>query len=431
MITAPTITATVKDINSATIALTGDEFTLVRYRSTARATMTPTAYNGATIQKDLSIIKNSGETIRGTYTHDFTYVTDNVFRFSVEDSNGSYRQEIKQPDLIPYIELTCEMSNSRPDANGDMRLSCTGDYYNNTFGAVSNTLTVKYQYAKDGGSYSSLESMTVTKSGNSYSAYADLTGLDYQASYTFRIQAEDKLTITSTSEAGMRTLPLFHWSYNDFVFEVPVKFNAGFPDINNDLTVYGNLRLKKDDESYGSYLRFGDNSYCYIAEKNDDEMTLKADVIDLQAEELKFNGENVALPEYGLWTPELSSDAVNYYSTRHGWYSRAGYVVTVGFYIKARCYSDYEDTDITIEGLPFMPEYSASGGGICSGAYIPAGLSFQGYVAEDSAYEITVRVQDCDRENDENIGTSASGCRYPVDGGTITLSGTITYVTLD
>ena len=432
MSTAPTILAVVKDVNPYTIALTGNEFKLIRYRSTARATMEATAYGGAQIIEDSQMIKHGGQTAYGT-TYDFNNVVNGVFRFSVEDSNGSYRQEIKDVDLIPYIELTCEMSNSKPDADGSMRLSCTGDYFNGSFGEKSNTLTVKYRYSKNNGTSSSWRNMTVSINGNRYSAYADLSGLDYTASYTFAIQAEDELTITSSSEEGVRSLPVFHWGADDFVFEVPVTFNAGaeglaLSEIEDDLTIRGNLRLQGDGSDFGNKLNFGDGNYCYIAEETDDDLTLNADTINFVADQLQMNGENVYLPEYGMWTPELDSNALNYYNTHHGWYSRAGYVVTVGFYLKANCYSGYEDDDIIITGLPFKPSYSASGGGICSGVHVPSGFTFQCFVAEEDEYEITVRVQKCDQDYDGDLSTSASGCGYPEEGGSITLSGTITYM---
>lgn len=432
MATNPSILTAVEDVNSTTIALTGNKRTLIRYRSDALATMDVTAYGGASVNLDMCIIRNGSETGYGT-SYTFNSVKANYFRFSAEDSNGNVGTATRTVDMIPYVELTCEMSNNRPDTDGNMTVECSGDYYNGSFGAKSNTLSVKYCYSKDGGSFSSWRSMTVSTSGNSYTAYANLSGLDYQASYSFKIQAEDELTITSNSESGVSSLPVFHWGESDFVFEVPVTFNAGteglaLSEIEDDLTIRGNLRLQGDGSDYGNKLNFGDGNYCYIAEETDDDLTLNAATINFVADQLQMNGENVYLPEYGMWTPELDSNALNYYNTHHGWYSRVGYVVTVGFYLKADCNSGYEDDDIIITGLPFKPSYSASGGGICSGVHVPSGFTFQCFVAEEDEYEITVRVQKCDQDYDGDLSTSASGCSYPEEGGSITLSGTITYM---
>lgn len=432
MATNPSILTAVEDVNSTTIALTGNKRTLIRYRSNAYASMDITAYGGASINEDMCIIRNGSNTVYGR-AGTFNNVENATFRFSAEDSNGNIGTATRTVDMIPYVELTCYMENNKPDTDGNMTVECSGDYYNGSFGARSNTLSVSYRYSKNGGSFGSWRSMTVSRSGNSYTAYANLSGLDYQASYSFEIQAEDELTITSSSAAGVSSLPVFHWSKEDFVFEVPVTFNGGVEGLDNsnvdgDMTVTGNLRLQGDGETYGNRLLFGDEEYCYIGEETDDSMTLHAgNKIIFDADSYECTGA-YDIPQYGLWTPELDDSAVNYYSTRRGWYSRVGYVVTVGFYIKASCSSGYEDDDVVISGLPFTPSYSASGGGICSGAFIPSGRTFQCFVAEDGTYEITVRVQECDREYDENLGTSASGCGYPETGGTLTLSGTITYM---
>ena len=101
--------------------------------------------------------------------------------------------------------------------------------------------------------------------------------------------------------------------------------------------------------------------------------------------------------------------------------------MTVGFYIKATCNSGWNSTEITISGLPYTPMYTASGGGMCSGAYVNSGWNFQCFVAETSGI-ITTRVQSCNHTASINLSTSASGCFYCLNGGEITLSGTINFI---
>ena len=200
---------------------------------------------------------------------------------------------------------------------------------------------------------------------------------------------------------------------------MPVEFAS---NVNTE----GNLYLK-----YGNHLYFNDAEDSYIGEENVGELTLSADKIKINAVNGLFvNNKIYSPPLQGTWSPALSSGAVSYYTKCSGWYMRVGNVVTVGFYIIANCNSGYEGNAIVISGLPYAPYSSASGGGICSGAYVAGGYTFQCFAAEEDANNITVRVQECDRQNDANISTSASGCCYPKDGGTITLSGTITYQTI-
>ena len=78
--------------------------------------------------------------------------------------------------------------------------------------------------------------------------------------------------------------------------------------------------------------------------------------------------------------------------------------------------------------MPYTPKYQASGGGICSRAYISGGYTFQCFVAETNGV-ISLRTQGCGHTEAGNLSTSASDCKYPYNGGELTLSGTITYIT--
>jgi len=408
----PTITYSIIDTNPTTVGLTGDSSVLIRHFSNAKATMYPVAYDGASIDLDMCIIRNGNETGYGT-EHTFNNVSDKYFVFSTEDSNGRMVTEQGAATMVDYVKLTCYVLESKPDASGNAFLSCWGGFFNGSFGARSNTLSVSYRYRLNGGSWSSYTGMSVETAGNMYTATATLTGLDYEKAYDFEFIATDALMTANAAVSGVRSVPVFHWGENDFVVEVPATFNG-------DAQVKGDLRLKGDG-NFGNYLRFGDGSYCYIAELTDDEMTIKADAINLDTSNFKVNGQSVA--EYGTWTPSI--DAASYYTAQRGWYNKVGNIVTVGFYIKATCYSGWSNTDVCISGLPYTPVYAAAGGGVCSGALMVAAQNFQCFMAETNG-TITTRVQACDNTIDQELITSASGCKYPP--GALTLGGTITYM---
>lgn len=71
--------------------------------------------------------------------------------------------------------------------------------------------------------------------------------------------------------------------------KIPYSYISGTPTIPstsnflsiNGGTINGDLRLQRTGENYGTYLRFGDSNYAYIAEINDDELTIKATEIHL------------------------------------------------------------------------------------------------------------------------------------------------------
>ena len=361
----PIVTASVVDTNATTVALTGNSGKLIRYFSNAKATMSAEAQKGATIDENFYIIRNGEQTGYGT-THTFNNVESNVFTFSAEDDRGNPgTAEVTLP-MVEYTKLTCNISDNKPDGDGDMLVSCTGNFFNGSFGAVSNTITAQYRYKVSGGTWSGWSSMTVTTSGNSYYASANLSGLNYQQTYVFQTKAIDELDEMPSRAVTVKGFPMFHWGEDDFVFEVPVTFNAGV--------------------------------------------------------------EGIPQAEQGTWLPWLNSSAVSSYTSQFGWYMKIDRVVTVGFFIKATCNSGYNSTAIAISGLPFTPFSSAAGCGMCSGVYISAGFAFQCFVAESSG-NITTRVQACNNTTASNLSTSASGCFYRSGGGEITLSGTITYYT--
>ena len=432
----PIITASVVDIHRGAISLTGDEHKLIRYYSIAEARMSATAQKGATIDANSYIIRNGSNTADGNLCT-FENVESNEFAFYAKDSRGNPGSAFLTPTMIDYIKPTCIISNNKPDADGDMVVSCSGNFFNGSFGAATNDITVAYRYKVYGGSYSSWTGMaSVTKNGNWYTASASLTGLDYQKTYVFQTRVTDTISQTQSVEWTTKSMPGFHWGANDFVFEVPVTFKQGTTGAtaeNNDthegdFHITGNLRLKGDG-NYGNALLFGDGVNCYISEPENNVLYVKAKRIDFDTNAAYFYGNDEPLPvvEKGIWTPSLNTAAVSSYSTQYGWYSKVGQTVSAGFYIKANCISGYDNMGITIYGLPFTPLHPAAGGGMCSGAYVNSGWNFQCFVAGTDGY-ITTRVQNCNNTTAANLSTSASGCFYRSGGGEMTLSGTITFM---
>jgi hypothetical protein len=123
-----------------------------------------------------------------------------------------------------------------PDTAGNMAVMVTGNYFNGSFGAKSNSLSVYYRYKTVGGSYSSWTAMTVTKSGNTYSATVNITGLDYKTAYVFQAYAKDELATFYSAEKTVKATPVFDWGESDFKFNVPVTM-AGYTDTPEAITI--------------------------------------------------------------------------------------------------------------------------------------------------------------------------------------------------
>ena len=486
----------IKDTNSITKALTGDDSKLIRYVSTAKVEIGAKGRNYATIARQK--VKN-GTAYHEEYTNDlvtisFGNVPNGLFSFELEDSRGYISKPGRDlgaaGNFIYYFYPTCSIGNDKPDTHGNLTVKCKGSWFNSSFGAVDNSITVQYRYKPVSAEWTNTESewrsMTVTISGNSYEATASfaIPDFDYRAGYVYEARVKDKISTTYSTEYEVKSAAIFSWSDQDFEFNVPVKFNAGtegvtgggevgdlsdyalktdiptvLPNpyaitingqtydgtravtvdvegafaeggtIDGDLTITGDLRLKGSG-NYGNTIYFGDGSYATLSEPSDDTLTFKATTINLNGK-VFVNGNDIGAGgsgTSGTWTPSLSSSAISSYTVRQGWYQKVGNVVTLGFNIKATCNSGYNTTSISISGLPVTPRYDASGGGICSGAYVSAGFNFECWVASTGG-TITGRVQSCNNTSAANLSTSASGLFYNSSGGEITLGGTICYIT--
>ena len=215
----PSVSGTVVSTDALSKTLTGGTSKLIRYVSTARATITATAKNSATISK---------RTVNGqslTTTKDFAKVETGSFVFAATDSRGYFNSATKTASIIQYVPLTLTPTVTRLTPTGDkVKVSVKGNYRTGNFGAVSNTLTLSVQYKKDGGTFGTATAISnPTISGTSYSGSVQVPGIDYQESYVFRVVAKDKVKTITIDVPLSQGIPVFEWGKSDFQFNVPVK----------------------------------------------------------------------------------------------------------------------------------------------------------------------------------------------------------------
>lgn len=226
---APTVSGTVVDTNTTTIALTGDSSTLVRYKSNAQCTISATANNSATIS---SKTINGAAPASGDVTT-YSGVSTDTFTFVATDSRGYSSSATVGKTLIAYIQLTCNPTIYRvTPTGGEVRMDVSGAYYRGSFGLYSNTLTLRVRYklatSSTWGDWTTITSLT--NGTNSYSKTGAVLGtsFDYRYAYDFQVQAYDGAndtvlsTVTKTVEL-QRGIPIFDWGENDFNFHVPIK----------------------------------------------------------------------------------------------------------------------------------------------------------------------------------------------------------------
>ena len=204
----PQLVATVRDENPTTLALTGDENTLIRFHSQVRCSLTATGRKGAWI------VETAINGQSGTEQY-ITAPESGLFTFSATDSRGLTRQETVQKNLLPYIRLTCTASLKRKDpVSGEAVLTLSGNCFNGSLGVVPNPLQITCS-AADG----PLQP-TLTETG--YHLTATLHGLDYQQDHTVTVTVADALEQVSVQLQLSKGLPVFDWGARDFAFHVPV-----------------------------------------------------------------------------------------------------------------------------------------------------------------------------------------------------------------
>ena len=255
---APAVTGTVADTNTVTKSLTGNSQVMVRYFSNALCTISAQGKNSATITE-----KKIGETVVTGTTRTISGIEVNGVTFSATDSRGFTTRVSKTFSLVPYVKLTANGTVKRDTPTGSTgKLTLQGNYFNASFGAQSNTLTVQYRLQPEDEAYGDWKMITVTLDGNTYRAAVSLTELDYRKAYGVQVQATDKLMTTTADLTLLPGTPVFDWGKSNFRFNVPVNFNSdnSTPALNLSLAnnALGGVMLFNTSKRLSLFLRSQD-----------------------------------------------------------------------------------------------------------------------------------------------------------------------------
>ena len=226
----PILTVSLTHDNADTAALTGSNTAYIRGYSDAKCTVSATGRFGATIKKIWTT---------GTYTDnkDGTYtvspVNSDTITFYAQDSRGYTGQASATITLVPYTVLTNSASAGRPNpTDGSAFIQFQGQYFDDSFGAVKNTLSVKYKIKyPDGSIDAKWTTVNPTISKNSYYAYVSLSGFDYTKSFSIYTVVADKLLTVERTVTLKQGIPVFDWGKYDFQFHVPVYIQGHLVDV--------------------------------------------------------------------------------------------------------------------------------------------------------------------------------------------------------
>lgn len=232
----PEISTVIKDIGEYSVnTLTKDETVMIKGFNHMHATMAVTTKKGATI-KSQSI--QNGDTIINDSAAEFPSAENGLFIFTVTDSFGHTVSKEVEVEVIEYVTLTCNLVANKPTADGNMALKISGNYFDDKFGlkGVSNTLVVKWRIKENNGSYGNWNIVSSTKTGSAYTASVNITGLNYQSTYTVQATATDMINTSGilSVERIVKTTPVFNWGENNFDINVPL-------DVKGSISIDGAL----------------------------------------------------------------------------------------------------------------------------------------------------------------------------------------------
>lgn len=228
----PVITGiSIRDVNSDTVALTGDENTLIKLESMAEYIYYPEARKGATIVSQFVQCGNAKVMDQNVGVIDD--VESGTFIFNATDSRNAVVNVTVEKNIIDYIKPTCyqtvvaEMSG---ETGAVVKLNVKGNYFNGSFGAANNELKIEVRHTQNDGEmgewFELTDGLIPVFDGNTYTLDVTISGFEYSRAYTFQCRATDKLNNVQSAQYTVRVLPIFDWDNDDFNFNVPVTMNG-------------------------------------------------------------------------------------------------------------------------------------------------------------------------------------------------------------
>lgn len=220
----------IRDVNSTTVGLTGDENILVKGESMVEFSFTPIYYKEA-VGRDIAV--KNGTIIKQDMTNGiFDNVVSPLFSVWLQDSRYTASETFVTKPFVEYVKPTCYqkvMNEISGEVGAIVKIQITGDYFNGSFGAVDNELILEIRHTQEDGEMGEWNRLTdglvPDFDGNRYTLDITVSGFVYNQSYSFQCRAIDKLHTVQTSIYTTTIETLFDWGANDFNFNVPVKMH--------------------------------------------------------------------------------------------------------------------------------------------------------------------------------------------------------------
>ena len=232
----PSISGTAVDVNATTIALTGNANKIVKGYSNVKLTLTLKAATKSGDKKStISSRSVDGTTFSGT-TVTLNKVSKKDFIVTVTNSRGySYSATISASGgLVDYFSPNMNVNFYRTEQTGsNIKLSYSGTFFNQNFGSVVNTITLKWYWKKSTEStWTTGGTITPTLNGNNISSATIDCGdtYDYQTNYRFKLETIDKLADGNRENDVLAGVPNHSYGKDWFQHHTDVYYETAIPN---------------------------------------------------------------------------------------------------------------------------------------------------------------------------------------------------------
>lgn len=196
----PTVSASIEDTNSSTINLTGNSSKLIKYFSKPRVVIGAVANKGASIVAFKTVLADGQSSESQTTV--FPKIDAQTITVSAKDSRGWSNIVAYNPEFVNYLKLafTNIDVNRTESTSNTIYANVYGNYFNQTFGAINNNLSMKWRYKLSASSdWNNYTDITANILNNSFSFDAELgSNFDNNNDYDFEFIISDKLMTVST-----------------------------------------------------------------------------------------------------------------------------------------------------------------------------------------------------------------------------------------
>ena len=254
----PTFTSfNYEDVNSKTIALTGDSSKIIKGYSTLHiSNLVANANKGATLQ--LIQINDIQYPYDANFSIDLeSWASNNITIYVIDSRNNSTKLEtLIGINFVNYTEKTITNKSCLREGsiNEESVLSFSGTFFNSSFGAVNNTLNASYKYKETGSSEwingNTTLNLTISNNNFNYEGYIKGdTNVGFSADKSFDIQ----IIISDLLSERITTLIL---AVGEPAIDI-YKSNVAFGGIYDELESDYQAQFKKPTNFYAGVYKNG------------------------------------------------------------------------------------------------------------------------------------------------------------------------------